>query len=143
MYRSPNRLGHRRIRSHYRAAYRVADITADDQSRTGADLLPDVLRNALIKIRNDGANREHRARLQQPSPPCRNGLGRRRTHQYDLTRACNPHNLLVKRGGWRTRKRKDGTTEWIPPPHLDSGQARVNHYHHPEKYLLVDGNDAA
>jgi hypothetical protein len=65
------------------------------------------------------------------------------TNIDDLTLACKPHNLLVKPGGWRTRKRKDGTTEWIPPPHLDSGQARVNHYHHPEKYLLEDGNDAA
>jgi hypothetical protein len=40
-------------------------------------------------------------------------------------------------GGWRTRKRRDGTTEWIPPPHLDSGQSRVNNYHHPERYLLA------
>jgi hypothetical protein len=23
--------------------------------------------------------------------------------------------------------------EWIPPPHLDTGQARVNDYHHPER----------
>ena len=30
-----------------------------------------------------------------------------------------------------TRKRKDGRTEWIPPPNLDTGQARVNNYHHP------------
>jgi hypothetical protein len=22
--------------------------------------------------------------------------------------------------------------EWIPPPHLDTGQARINHYHRPE-----------
>lgn len=65
------------------------------------------------------------------------------TNIDELTLACGPHNRLVKEGGWRTRKRKDGTTEWIPPPHLDGGQARVNHYHHPEKYLLVDGNDAA
>ena len=36
-----------------------------------------------------------------------------------------------------------GSTEWIPPPHLDTGQHRINHYHHPEKYLLDDGNDAA
>jgi Domain of unknown function (DUF222) len=65
------------------------------------------------------------------------------TNVDDLTLACKPHNLLVESGGWRTRKRKDGSTEWIPPPHLDSGQTRVNHYHHPEKYLLDDGNDAA
>jgi hypothetical protein len=43
---------------------------------------------------------------------------------------------MVKPGGWRTRKGKDGRTEWIPPPHFDSGQARVNDYHHPENYLL-------
>jgi hypothetical protein len=59
----------------------------------------------------------------------------------DLTLACGPHNRLVKPGGWRTRKRKDGRTEWIPPPHLDSGQSRVNDYHHPENYLLPDQDD--
>ena len=47
-----------------------------------------------------------------------------------LTLACGPDNRLVEEGGWTTRKRKDGRTEWIPPPHLDSGQSRVNDYHH-------------
>jgi Domain of unknown function (DUF222) len=55
-----------------------------------------------------------------------------------ITLACGPDNRLVEKGGWTTRKRKDGRTEWIPPPHLDSGQARVNDYHHPEKYLLPE-----
>ncbi len=36
----------------------------------------------------------------------------------DLTLACGPHNRLVKRGGWTTRKQRDGTVEWIPPPQL-------------------------
>jgi hypothetical protein len=62
------------------------------------------------------------------------------TNIDELTLACGPDNRLVKPGGWRTRKRNDGRTEWIPPPHLDSGQARVNDYHHPENYL-VDNND--
>ena len=51
------------------------------------------------------------------------------------TRACGPDNRLVDTGGWRTRKRKDGRTEWIPPPHLDRGQPRTNPYHHPEELL--------
>jgi hypothetical protein len=59
------------------------------------------------------------------------------TNITDETLACGPHNRLVMEGGWRTRKRRDGTTEWIPPPHLDSGQSRVNNYHHPERYLLA------
>jgi hypothetical protein len=50
--------------------------------------------------------------------------------------ACPPHNRLVEKGGWVTRIRADGRVEWIPPPQLDHGQARVNDYHHPEKYLL-------
>jgi hypothetical protein len=58
-----------------------------------------------------------------------------------LTLACGPDNRLVEEGGWTTRKRKDGRTEWIPPPHLDSGQARVNDYHHPEKYLMPEDDD--
>jgi hypothetical protein len=60
------------------------------------------------------------------------------TNITDEALACGPHNRLVVEGGWRTRKRKDGTTEWIPPPHLDSGQSRVNNYHHPERYLVAE-----
>jgi Domain of unknown function (DUF222) len=63
------------------------------------------------------------------------------TNVDDLTLACPHDNRMVKPGCWRTRKRKDGRTEWIPPPHLDSGQSRVNDYHHPENYLLPDEGD--
>jgi hypothetical protein len=59
----------------------------------------------------------------------------------DLTLACPIDNREVKPGGWRTRKRKDGRTEWIPPPHLDNGQSRVNDYHHPEHYLVEDDDE--
>ena len=55
----------------------------------------------------------------------------------DLTFACGPHHTLAERG-WHTRKRKDVRTEWIPPPHLDRDQPRVNTFHHPEKLLLAD-----
>jgi len=48
---------------------------------------------------------------------------------------------MLQPRGWTTRKRKDGTTEWIPPPHLDRGQPRTNTFHHPEK-LLRDGDDS-
>ncbi len=58
-----------------------------------------------------------------------------------LTLACGPDNRLVEEGGWTTRKRKDGRTEWIPPPHLDTGQDRVNNYHHQEKYLLPEDRE--
>jgi hypothetical protein len=57
------------------------------------------------------------------------------TNIDELTLACGPDNRLVKPGGWTTRIRKDGRTEWIPPPHLDTGQARINDYHHPERML--------
>ncbi len=53
----------------------------------------------------------------------------------DLAAACGSHNKFVRPGGWRTRKRRDGRTEWIPPPHLDTGQGRVNLNHHPEELL--------
>ena len=62
------------------------------------------------------------------------------TNINDLTLACGPDNRLVEDGGWSTRKRNDGRTEWLPPPHLDTGQPRVNDFHHPEKYL-VDRDD--
>ena len=55
----------------------------------------------------------------------------------DLALGCPKDNRSVRPGGWTTRKRHDGRTEWIPPPHLDSGQGGVNDYHHPE-HLLPD-----
>ncbi|MEB3033185.1 HNH endonuclease signature motif containing protein [[Mycobacterium] nativiensis] len=65
------------------------------------------------------------------------------THQTDidgLTLRCGPHHQLITTGGWRTRKSHNGTTETLPPPHLDHGQPRTNCYHHPEK-LLQDSKD--
>ncbi|MGE2732400.1 HNH endonuclease signature motif containing protein [Mycolicibacterium vaccae] len=59
----------------------------------------------------------------------------------DLALACGPHNRLVEKGGWSTRKRKDGRTEWIPPLVLDTGQTRVNNFHHPERYLVPGDDD--
>ncbi|MGV3702897.1 HNH endonuclease signature motif containing protein [Mycolicibacterium sp. PO1] len=62
----------------------------------------------------------------------------------DLTLACGPDNRAATHGGWTTRKRPDGRTEWHPPPALDTGQTRINNYHHPERYLIPDegaGND--
>ncbi|KUI04884.1 hypothetical protein AU188_09685 [Mycobacterium sp. IS-3022] len=65
-----------------------------------------------------------------------------KTDITDLTLACGPDNRRVKPGGWRTRKRNDGRTEWLPPPQLDTGQARINNYHHPQRYLIPDdGHD--
>jgi hypothetical protein len=59
----------------------------------------------------------------------------------NLTFACAPHHRLVGPGGWTTRKLRDGTTEWIPPPHLDTGQPRTNNYHHPDRYLSQTDED--
>jgi hypothetical protein len=53
----------------------------------------------------------------------------------NLTLACGPHHRLLRPRGWSTRKRSNGDTEWIPPPHLDRGQPRTNDFHHPEKLL--------
>ncbi|WP_313674357.1 HNH endonuclease signature motif containing protein [Mycolicibacterium sp.] len=54
-----------------------------------------------------------------------------------LTFACGPHHRLIKPGGWRTRKRKDGNTEWLPPPQLPL-RGGTNSFHHPERLLLWD-----
>lgn len=51
--------------------------------------------------------------------------------------ACGPDNRKVGPKGWRTR-RVDGRTQWIPPPALDTGQPRVNDFHHPQRLLLGD-----
>ncbi|WAC90475.1 HNH endonuclease signature motif containing protein [Mycobacterium sp. Aquia_213] len=58
----------------------------------------------------------------------------------NLTLACGTHHRLLQPRGWTTRKRANGDTQWIPPPHLDHDQPRVNIFHHPEK-LLLDGDD--
>ena len=63
------------------------------------------------------------------------------TNIDELTLACGPDNRLASDGGWRTRKRKDGITEWIPPPDLDRRQPRTNAYFHPERYLRWDGEE--
>lgn len=60
------------------------------------------------------------------------------TNVDKLTFACKPNHKLVEKG-WRTTKRADGRTEWIPPPHLDRG-VRTNDYHHPER--LFDDDEA-
>ena len=66
-----------------------------------------------------------------------------RTHTTDiddLTLACGPNHKLAD-NGWTTRKNSRSETEWIPPPHLDRGQSRVNTFHHPEKLLRDDDDD--
>jgi Domain of unknown function (DUF222) len=66
------------------------------------------------------------------------------TDVNDLTFGCGPQHRLLRPGGWTTRKRANGDTEWIPPPHLDHGQPRTNTFHHPEKLLCDgEGDDAA
>jgi hypothetical protein len=56
-----------------------------------------------------------------------------------LTFGCKPHHNLAEQG-WQTIKLANGDTQWIPPPHLDHGQARTNDNHHPER-LLRDQDD--
>jgi Domain of unknown function (DUF222) len=47
--------------------------------------------------------------------------------------ACRGDNLLAELG-WTVTIGPHGV-EWIPPPELDVGQARINHYHHPDRLL--------
>ena len=54
-----------------------------------------------------------------------------------LTFACKPNHKQVG-NGWQTKKLPNGRTAWIPPPHLDHGQARTNDYHHPERLFTDD-----
>jgi hypothetical protein len=59
-----------------------------------------------------------------------------------LTFGCSAHHGLIKPGGWKTRKRRDGTTEWLPPPQIPL-PGGTNDYHHPERLLHDDGWDLA
>ncbi|TFV57351.1 HNH endonuclease [Mycobacterium sp. PS03-16] len=63
-----------------------------------------------------------------------------RTDITDLALACHPDNHLIEHTGYTTQRR-NGRTEWIPPPHLDTGQHRINHTHHPHRYLTTTNND--
>ena len=58
------------------------------------------------------------------------------TNINELGLACGPDNRVVgKDGGWTTRMNDHCEVEWIPPPPLDTGQARLNYYHRPERLL--------
>ena len=57
------------------------------------------------------------------------------TNVDELGLACGPDNRMVDDGGWTTTINARGEVEWAPPPQLDTGQARVNYYHRPERLL--------
>jgi len=59
------------------------------------------------------------------------------TNVDEVTFACGGDNRLAEHG-WTVQLR-DGAVEWIPPPELDVGQARVNYLHHPERLLVDSG----
>ena len=63
------------------------------------------------------------------------------TNIDELTLACPPDNRMVEPGGWSTRINNDTDVEWIPPAHLDTGQARVNNYHRPERLFRPPEDD--
>ena len=60
------------------------------------------------------------------------------TNVDDLGLACGPDNRMVGPDGWSTRVNADHDVEWIPPADLDTGQARVNDYHRPERLRPPD-----
>jgi hypothetical protein len=49
-----------------------------------------------------------------------------------LTFACPAHHRLLTPGGWKTRKRRDGTTEWLPRP---------SYHYHPVPTTTTTPND--
>ncbi|ULE34271.1 HNH endonuclease signature motif containing protein [Mycobacterium sp. IDR2000157661] len=58
------------------------------------------------------------------------------TNIDEIGLACGPDNRLVGRdGGWTTQMNERCEVEWIPPAPLDTGQARLNYYHRPERLL--------
>jgi hypothetical protein len=63
------------------------------------------------------------------------------TNVDEMTLACGADNRLVKAGGYTTRINTRGEAEWIPPPHLDTGQTRINYHHRPEAHLHPPDED--
>jgi hypothetical protein len=47
---------------------------------------------------------------------------------------------MVGPGRWTTLVNEHHDTEWHPPAKLDTGQNRVNHYHHPERLRMSADN---
>ncbi|MCK0177317.1 HNH endonuclease signature motif containing protein, partial [Mycolicibacterium sp. F2034L] len=64
------------------------------------------------------------------------------TNIDELALACTPDHATLEDTGWTTRRR-NGHTEWVPPPKLDTGQTRINHYHHPQRYLHTEDSDGS
>ncbi|MHC9297546.1 DUF222 domain-containing protein, partial [Mycobacterium sp. LTG2003] len=62
------------------------------------------------------------------------------TNIDELALACGPDNRLVATGKWTTTMR-NGRCQWTPPPLLDTGQPRINTYHHPQTYLIESDED--
>ncbi|BBX83642.1 HNH endonuclease signature motif containing protein [Mycolicibacterium aubagnense] len=58
----------------------------------------------------------------------------------NLGLACGCDNCLAYTGGWSTTM-NNGRPHWTPPPLLDIGQPRTNHYHHPTLYP-TEGEDS-
>ncbi|MBS9535861.1 DUF222 domain-containing protein, partial [Mycobacterium sp. M1] len=52
-----------------------------------------------------------------------------RTDIDGLALACPPDNNTATVQGWTTRLGDTGRVEWIPPPHLERGQPRINPFH--------------
>lgn len=55
------------------------------------------------------------------------------TNVDELGLACGPDNRMVGPEGWTTQINAHNDVEWIPPPRLDTGRARINDYHRPER----------
>ena len=64
------------------------------------------------------------------------------TNVDELALACGPDNRAVGPDGWATRINADNDVEWIPPARLDTGQARINGYHRPERLYRPVDDDA-
>ncbi|OBB70702.1 MULTISPECIES: HNH endonuclease signature motif containing protein [Mycolicibacterium] len=63
------------------------------------------------------------------------------TNVDELGLACGPDNRSVgTNDGWTTRMNDQHEVEWIPPPQLDTGQARINYHHRPERLLTPPGD---
>lgn len=58
-----------------------------------------------------------------------------RTDITGLALGCGSDNRLAYETGWTNTIGADGRVHWHPPPLLDTGQATLNYFHHPEDLL--------
>ena len=123
--------------NHYLAVFDQATGSALDLFRAKRVASP---AQRIMLIARDGGLHQtllHGRRLRRPGASRRRPTGPTAGRPTSTNSAwpADPTTAWSTDGGWTTSINARGEVEWTPPPELDTGQARVNYYHRPERLL--------